>query len=111
MILGLLEVQKDQYSGFYTTVTNFSIDGLGYNNLQGGALRPWEGTNSYYEDPRLASFMGRVNYTYDDRYILTVNARGDALPSLAVIINGFLSSCICCMGSRQGKVYGETAFH
>ena len=22
--------------------------------------------------------MGRVNYTYDDRYILTVNARGDA---------------------------------
>ena len=87
-VLGLAEVQKDQYSGFYTTVTNFSIDGLGYNNLQGGALRPWEGTNSYYEDPRLASFMGRVNYTYDDRYILTVNARGDALPSLAVIING-----------------------
>lgn len=77
-VLGLAEVQKDQYSGFYTTVTNFSIDGLGYNNLQGGALRPWEGTNSYYEDPRLASFMGRVNYTYDDRYILTVNARGDA---------------------------------
>ena len=70
-VLGLAEVQKDQYSGFYTTVTNFSIDGLGYNNLQGGALRPWE-------DPRLASFMGRVNYTYDDRYILTVNARGDA---------------------------------
>ena len=65
-VLGLAEVQKDQYSGFYTTVTNFSIDGLGYNNLQGGALRPWEGTNSYYEDPRLASFMGRVNYTYDD---------------------------------------------
>ena len=77
-VLGLAEVQKDQYSGFYTTVTNFSSDGLGYNNLQGGALRPWEGTNSYYEDPRLASFMGRVNYTYDDRYILTVNARGDA---------------------------------
>lgn len=77
-VLGLAEVQKDQYSGFYTTVTNFSIDGLGYNNLQGGALRSWEGTNSYYEDPRLASFMGRVNYTYDDRYILTVNARGDA---------------------------------
>ena len=77
-VLGLAEVQKDQYSGFYTTVTNFSIDGLGYNNLQGGALRPWEGTNSYYEDPRLASFMGRFNYTYADRYSLTVNARTDA---------------------------------
>lgn len=77
-ILGLAELQKDQYSGFYTTVTNFSTDDLGYNNLQAGALRPWEGTNSYYEDPRLVSFMGRMNYTYDDRYILTVNARGDA---------------------------------
>lgn len=77
-ILGLAELQKDQYSGFYTTVTNFSSDDLGYHNLQDGALRPWEGTGSYYEDPRLVSFMGRVNYTYDDRYILTVNARGDA---------------------------------
>jgi len=77
-VLGLAEIQKDKYSGFYTTVTNFSNDKLGYNNLQGGAIRPWDGTNSYYEDPRLVSFMGRVNYTYDDRYILTVNARGDA---------------------------------
>ena len=77
-VLGLAEIQKDKYSGFYTTVTNFSNDKLGYNNLQGGAIRPWDGTNSYYEDPRLVSFMGRVNYTYNDRYILTVNARGDA---------------------------------
>lgn len=77
-VLGLAEIQKDKYSGFYTTVTNFSNDKLGYDNLQGGAIRPWDGTNSYYEDPRLVSFMGRVNYTYDDRYILTVNARGDA---------------------------------
>ena len=96
-VLGLAEVQKDQYSGFYTTVTNFSIDGLGYNNLQGGALRPWEGTNSYYEDPRLASFMGRVNYTYDDRYILTVNARGDASSKFGLFPFGcFVQLLIVC---------------
>ena len=77
-ILGLAELQKDQYTGYYVTATKFSSDDAGYNNLQGGALRPWEGTGSYYEDPRLVSFMGRVNYTYNDRYILTVNARGDA---------------------------------
>ena len=51
---------------------------MGFDNLQAGALRPWEGTGSYYEEPHLASFLGRVNYTYDDRYVLTVNARTDA---------------------------------
>nr|WP_234819898.1 SusC/RagA family TonB-linked outer membrane protein [Bacteroides zoogleoformans] len=76
--LALAEVQQEGYTGFYTTVTNFSSDLFGYDNLQAGALRPWEGTNSYYERPRLVSYMGRVNYTYADRYILTVNARADA---------------------------------
>ena len=59
-------------------VSNFSTDKFGYNNLQAGALRLWEGTNSYYDQPRLASFMGRFNYTYADRYVLTLNARTDA---------------------------------
>lgn len=77
-LLALGELSKDTYNGFYTTVTNFSSNEMGYHNLQGGALRPWEGTGSYYESPHLASFLGRVNYTYDDRYVLTLNARTDA---------------------------------
>lgn len=77
-VLALAEAQKETYSGFYTTVTNFSNNALGYDNLQAGALRLWEGTNSYYEEPRLASFLGRFNYTYADRYIFTVNTRADA---------------------------------
>lgn len=77
-VLALAEVQQEKFSGFNTTVTNFSSDLFGYDNLQAGALRPWEGTTSYYERPRLLSFLGRANYTYADRYILTVNARADA---------------------------------
>ncbi|WP_277464320.1 SusC/RagA family TonB-linked outer membrane protein [Parabacteroides sp. PF5-6] len=76
--LGLAEAQKNTLSGFYTTVTNFTTDGYGYDNLQAGAVRLWEGTASYYEDPRLVSFLGRVNYVYGGRYIATVNARTDA---------------------------------
>lgn len=76
--LALAEVQEEKFTGFYTTVTNFNSNLFGYDNLQAGALRPWDGTNSYYERTRLVSFMGRANYTYDDRYILTVNARADA---------------------------------
>ncbi len=77
-VLALAELQKETYMGYYTTVSNFSTDKFGYNNLQAGALRLWEGTNSYYDQPRLASFMGRFNYTYADRYVLTLNARTDA---------------------------------
>lgn len=77
-VLALAELQKETYTGYYTTVSNFSTDKFGYNNLQAGALRLWEGTNSYYDQPRLASFMGRFNYTYADRYVLTLNTRTDA---------------------------------
>ena len=74
-VLALAELQKETYTGYYTTVSNFSTDKFGYNNLQAGALRLWEGTNSYYDQPRLASFMGRFNYTYADRYVA-----GQAVP-------------------------------
>lgn len=77
-VLALGELEKNIYKGFYTTVTNFSSNALGYHNLQAGALRPWDGTGSYYENPHLASFLGRVNYTYDNRYVVTLNARTDA---------------------------------
>ena len=77
-VLALGELSKDRYSGFYTTATNFSSDAMGYDNLQAGALRPWEGTGSYFEEPKQVSFLGRVNYSYDDRYVVTLNARTDA---------------------------------
>ena len=53
-VLALAELQKETYTGYYTTVSNFSTDKFGYNNLQAGALRLWEGTNSYYDQPRPA---------------------------------------------------------
>ncbi len=40
-VLALAELQKETYTGYYTTVSNFSTDKFGYNNLQAGALRLW----------------------------------------------------------------------
>lgn len=37
-VLALAELQKETYTGYYTTVSNFSTDKFGYNNLQAGAL-------------------------------------------------------------------------
>lgn len=76
-LLGMAEIQREKRTGFYTTVTNFTNNDFGYHNLQAGALRLWEGTASYYEEPKLVSFMGRLNYIFDRRYIATINARAD----------------------------------
>jgi len=76
--LALAEVQEEKFSGFYTTVTNFSSDLFGFDNLQAGGARPPGGGGGYFMMRALPSFMGRANYTYADRYVLTVNARADA---------------------------------
>ena len=68
--LALAEVQR-------VTNTGFSSDDFLYNNLQAGAVLKWGNNTSYYNNPSLASFMGRVNYSYADKYIVTVNARTD----------------------------------
>ena len=69
--LALAEVQRVTNTGFGATVNGFSSDDFLYNNLQAGAVLKW------YNNPSLASFMGRVNYSYADKYIVTVNARTD----------------------------------
>jgi TonB-linked SusC/RagA family outer membrane protein len=76
-LLALGELQYEKRDGFYTTVSNFSTDAYGYDNLSAGAVRLWEGTNSYYMDSRMLSFLFRAQYSYNNRYTLTVNARVD----------------------------------
>ena len=106
-VLGLAEAQKMITRGFYTTATNFSTDRFGYDNLQAGAVRLWEGTGSYYEAPHLASFLGRVNYIYDGKYIATVNARADASSKVGPIINGVFPFGFCRLGVDRRGVYGR----
>lgn len=76
-ILALAEAESEKVNGFYTTVTGLTTDDYGYYNISAGSVRPWEGTNSYYWDSELVSFMARAKYTLLDRYSLTVNARLD----------------------------------
>ena len=75
--MALAEMQKDTHQGYHTTVTDFTTDLLGYNNLAAGALRPWDGTGSYLYEPTMTAFMGRLNYTLLDRYVVTLTARAD----------------------------------
>ena len=76
-LLALVEAESEKQKGFYTTASNFTTDAYGYDNLSAGAVRPWDGTNSYYTDTHMESFLFRAGYTYLDRYTLNVTARTD----------------------------------
>ena len=77
-LMALAEAEKQKSTGFFTTTTGFTVDDFGFDKLSAGANRPWDGTDSYYRDSHMESFLLRAQYTLFDRYTLTANARGDA---------------------------------
>ncbi len=67
---------------FGVQASNFSTQDLGYNNL-GLANSSTIPTNSY-QQWGLSSFLGRINYVYDNRYLITFTNRADGASRLAV---------------------------
>ncbi|MGO4770378.1 SusC/RagA family TonB-linked outer membrane protein [Flavobacterium sp. W22_SRS_FK3] len=77
-VLGGFSYQKFERSG-----TSFSIDGI---TDQGVGVKPsinpgFEGTQSgttgYAQENELQSYFGRLNYTFNDKYLLTASMRAD----------------------------------
>ncbi len=77
--LALYEWQNQSYQGNYLQARGFFNDIATYNALQLGDLssvQPGD-ISSYKNDRTLVSFLGRLNYTYLDRYLLTLSYRRD----------------------------------
>ncbi|MCX2839080.1 SusC/RagA family TonB-linked outer membrane protein [Salinimicrobium sp. MT39] len=77
--LALYEWQNQTYQGNYLQARGFFNDIATYNALQLGDLsrvQPGD-ISSYKNDRTLISFLGRVNYTFMDRYLLTLSYRRD----------------------------------
>lgn len=81
-ILGLSELQKYTYSGFNAKAKQFGTNFFEYNNLGAGAEVKYGDVGSYLNGYSLASFMGRFNYSFADKYIATVNMRADGSSKL-----------------------------
>ena len=78
-VLALYEWQKQTYQGNFLQARGFFNDIATYNALQLGDLssvQPGD-ISSYKNDRKLVSFLGRVNYTFMDRYLLTLSYRRD----------------------------------
>ena len=71
------EYRKLTKTAFWMYAKGIPTNDFGYNELGATAARPYGGTESTYEDQSLASVMGSVTYSLLDRYLLSVNARGD----------------------------------
>lgn len=77
--LGGYEWQNQTYQGSFVQAKGFFNDITTYNALQLGDLsRVQPGDfSSYKNDRTLVSYFGRVNYSFDDRYLLTATIRRD----------------------------------
>ncbi|MGK4568543.1 SusC/RagA family TonB-linked outer membrane protein [Flavobacterium sp. 3HN19-14] len=77
--LGLYEWQRQTYQGNYAQARGFINDITTYNALQLGDLskvQPGD-ISSYKNDRTLISFLGRLNYTFLERYLFTASIRRD----------------------------------
>ena len=75
----LYEWQNQAYYGNWTQATGFINDLTTYNRLEAGDLSLASAgiMRSYKNDRTLVSFLGRVNYSFKERYMLTVSMRRD----------------------------------
>lgn len=80
--LALMEGQSYKYEGFEANARGFGTNYFGYDNLKAGANVKYNDVSSYANSYNISSFMARVNYMYDDRYIATANLRTDGSSKL-----------------------------
>ncbi len=73
--VGLFEQSWEESSLNSTSASNFLVDALGYDNLDGAST---VSVNSDRSKRTLRSWMGRVNYIYNNKYLLTASFRADA---------------------------------
>jgi len=80
--LALAEGQKYETWYDYSKVTGFDTNYFLYNNFQAGSTVKYGDVQSSATDYTLMSYLGRINYMYGDRYVVTLNARGDGSSKL-----------------------------
>jgi TonB-linked SusC/RagA family outer membrane protein len=73
-VTAVFEQQKYTSTMFNANANNLTFANLGFDNL---ALSATQSAGSSYSGSNLISYLGRVNYAYKGKYLLTVSARRD----------------------------------
>ena len=75
-LTGLYEQQKSKSNGNYSSASDFSTNAVTYNNLSLGQNQGISFSNR--SEQSLESYMGRINYSYNNKYLFTLTGRSDA---------------------------------
>jgi len=73
-ITALYSAQEKKYTEANITGSTFVNDGLSYNNINAAGVIS---ASSYFSREALLSQMGRINYSFASKYLLTLTARRD----------------------------------
>ncbi len=76
-LLGGASFQKSTAESFSAQAFGITTDATGFNNLALGTDPTRNVVGSGYSGFQIASFFGRANYTYKDKYLLTLVGRTD----------------------------------
>ena len=80
--LGLVEAQKVETFTSSMSASNFDTNKFGFNRMDAGAVVKYGNVSSNATANQLLSYMARLNYMYDSRYVLTANLRADGSSKL-----------------------------
>lgn len=78
---GLFEITKDHSQGSSMSVTGVPADYIGSSNFALASGTPT--ASGSFTEQGLVSYMGRLNYSYNDRYMLTATVRRDGSSTLS----------------------------
>lgn len=74
-VMGGWEYKQKAWEGMGMVASQFTSDGALMHNMASAGQK--DQISSYKSTEEMASFIGRINYTFLDRYILTMNMRVD----------------------------------
>ena len=104
-------VEGQSYSTFYNRSYSkgFETNYFGYNNMQAGSTVNWGDVQSNKSNYKLLSYMARLNYMFNDRYIATVNVRADGSSKLGANHKWgvFPSASVAWIISNEGFLKGN----
>ncbi len=106
-LTGLYEYQLGTNQNINATASNLSTYALGYYNLGVGLT---QATTSGYSSSELQSFMGRINYSYKDKYLLTASIRDDGSSRLTTKYSTFPSVAVGWNISRENFMQNSRVF-
>ncbi len=74
-LTGLYSISSRTYESTSANVQGLPLESFEYYNI--GAATTINGVGSNYQDWAILSYMGRANYAYDNKYLVTFTARAD----------------------------------